>query len=221
MINLQREELLRRYQKGERDFAHTNLSGESLCDANLQGIHLEAADLNGSNLRNINLGCASLQNAQLQLADLTDACLLAADLAGANLTGTNLRGADLRDTNLQEAQLEQTKSDLYQYLDHVPTEVEGLLETLRAGGIDGGMYGGPCACLAGTCERLRKLHGASKSEVEDIVDLRDPNSTRERWFLAIVRGDAPQNSPVAALTAEWLEEWLARRRPTASLNNGL
>jgi uncharacterized protein YjbI with pentapeptide repeats len=211
MTSMQCEELLQRYQQGQRNFAGSKLTGESLCDADIHGINLAGADLNGANLRHVDMAEANLHNAQLQFADLTTACLRGADLTGANLTGAILRGTNLQDTSLQDAVLDVIRRDLYQYLDHVPQEVEGLLETLRAGRVDGGMYASPCACLAGTCERLRKQHGASKTELQDIVDLRDPNSSRERWFLAIIQGDIPQSSPIAAITAQWLEEWLAAR----------
>lgn len=44
---MEKQELLDRYQQGERDFAHVNLSGVNLSGANLREINLTGADLTG------------------------------------------------------------------------------------------------------------------------------------------------------------------------------
>jgi hypothetical protein len=41
------------------------------------------------------------------------------------------------------------------------------------------------------------------------IDLRpDSNSATERWFLAIGKGDTPQNNQISEITAEWLREFM-------------
>lgn len=80
-----REELLRRYAAGERDF---------------RGADLRGANLRGADLRDANLRWADLTDADLRGADLTDA-----DLRRANLRRANLRGADLRWADLSNAYL--------------------------------------------------------------------------------------------------------------------
>ena len=74
------QELLKRYNNGERDFSGANLRGASLRDANLRGANLCCADLCWADLRGANLRGANLR--------------------GASLRDANLRGANLRDANL-------------------------------------------------------------------------------------------------------------------------
>jgi hypothetical protein len=73
------EELLARYEAGERDFTGVDLSG---------------VNLNGANLSGINLGYANLSRASL---------------FEANLSGANLQYANLSDVNLMKANLENAK----------------------------------------------------------------------------------------------------------------
>ena len=136
---------------------------------------------------------------------------------GADLSGADLRWANLRWANLSGANLQAIKDDLFGYLDHVPLEVPGLLAVLETGKIDGSTYSGPCACLAGTCEKLavgvfidsEDVASDKTDRATELLDLRDVSSPRERWFLAIRPGDTPTNSTIAAITAEWLREWIA------------
>ncbi|BAZ15614.1 pentapeptide repeat-containing protein [Calothrix sp. NIES-4071] len=83
-------ELIRRYEKGERDFSGINLSKAKLIGANLPGINLWGADLTGANLAK-----AKLWGANLSLANLAQANLTRANLSGANLQQANLRGTRL------------------------------------------------------------------------------------------------------------------------------
>jgi uncharacterized protein YjbI with pentapeptide repeats len=92
------EELLRRYEQGERDFRgvvlpKAKLRGTVLRDAYFEGSHLEGADL-----RAVHLEGAYLSDAHLDGAELGEA-----HLEGANLTGANLEGANLSDAYLEEA----------------------------------------------------------------------------------------------------------------------
>ncbi len=152
-------------------------------------------------------GGANLRDANLRGANLRDAYLGGANLGGANLRDANLRDAYLRGANLRDAYLGGVKDDLRKVLDAAPGEVTGLLTALREGRIDGSQYQGQCACLVGTIANLRhEPHDALK------IDLRpDASRPSEVWFLAIGRGDTPETSQVAAITAGWIEEWIAER----------
>jgi uncharacterized protein YjbI with pentapeptide repeats len=119
------EEVLRRYNEGERDLAGVNLYKANLAEvdlhgANLEGAYLETANLVGANLVGVNLSKSNLENADLREANLSktklrDANLKDADLRGAKLDLAKLEGADLSwvklyraalsDANLREADL--------------------------------------------------------------------------------------------------------------------
>jgi hypothetical protein len=117
-------ELLERYEQGERDLQGLDLSrvslrGANLSGANLSGANLAKADLahadlsrtilRGANLGFVNLAGADLTGADLRGANLGQAKLLQARLGLANLSRANLRGADLSYANLEQTQLEQTR----------------------------------------------------------------------------------------------------------------
>ena len=57
---MNREELIKRYSKGERDFSCANLRGANLSDAELSGADLRGADLSDANLRGANLSGANI-----------------------------------------------------------------------------------------------------------------------------------------------------------------
>ena len=57
---MQTQEFLQRYQQGERNFSHIDLSG-----ASLSGINLREIDLTGANLTGANLSWSFLSNAKL------------------------------------------------------------------------------------------------------------------------------------------------------------
>jgi len=118
------EELLRRYQKGVRDFTGVKLIQVSLIDAVLHEIVLQDADLSRAVLRRIKMVGAILKNANLSGANLIEADLTEADLTGADLgcmklggqavhhlvgaavpISTNLKRATLRRANLTHADL--------------------------------------------------------------------------------------------------------------------
>ena len=128
------KELLRQYQKGEKNFfrfelSKANLKGESLRDVQLSYASLYQADLSKANLfKTILIGAvlieailqetmlseavliwANLHKANLILADLSYAVLSEADLTGAILHEADLRQADLRGANLSEARISNTK----------------------------------------------------------------------------------------------------------------
>jgi 2-iminobutanoate/2-iminopropanoate deaminase len=93
------EELLERYENGERKFHSAMLRGVELNGADLSGIDLYNANLTGAELNDVNLTGAALINANLTQASLRGANL--SKLLGAS--SANLSYADLRDANLSNA----------------------------------------------------------------------------------------------------------------------
>jgi hypothetical protein len=191
------------------DLTDADLTGAVLRGAVLRGAVLAGADLRGADLRGADLRGADLRGADLRGADLTDAVLTGAVLAGADLRGAVLTDADLTGAVLTDADLTPIRDDVWSILDAAPAEVPALLEALRAGRFDGSHYEGECACLVGT------LANARKCDYESIPGLEpDSNRPAERWALAIRKGHTPDNNPVAAITAKWVEEWMAKREAT-------
>lgn len=99
-IQMDAEEIKRRYAAGERYFLSAHLEGAKLINANLPGINLWGADLTRANLAKAKLWGANLSNSNLARANLTRA-----NLSGANLSEANLRGARLHYTKLYGANL--------------------------------------------------------------------------------------------------------------------
>ncbi len=133
-----------------------------------------------------------------------------ADLSGAYLSGAYLSGADL-----SAADLSAIRDDLHEVLSASPAEAPGLLKALQEGRINGTAYEGECACLVGTIANVR---GCAYNAVPDLR----PNASRpaERWFLAIMPGNTPDNHPIAAITAEWIEEFIAKHPSSAGAEHG-
>ena len=163
----------------------------------------DRARLDGARLDGARLDRARLDGASLDGASLVGASLDGASLVGASLDGARLVGASLDGARLDRASLVKIRDDFRAVLDRVPAEVLGLLAKLRGGEIDGSCYEGACACLVGTIAIVRGV------SYHDLDALR-PNAGRpaERWFLALQPGHTPQNHPVAAITEQWIGEWL-------------
>ncbi|HYE79188.1 MAG TPA: pentapeptide repeat-containing protein [bacterium] len=128
-----------------------------------------------------------------------------ADLSGAVLSGADLSGADL-----SGADLSPIRADLRSVLDVVPLEVPALRAAIVEGRVDGSVYQGSCACLVGTIANAR---GCDFGSIPGLV----PSAHRpaERWFLAIRPGDTPERSQIAAITLQWVDEWLAEHSAPA------
>ena len=94
------KELIKRYDRGQRDFRKARLDGADLRRAVLYKVNLRAARLRGAILIS-----ADLSEANLRGADLRDAHLSFADLRGADLAG-----ADLTDATVSDEQLGLAKS---------------------------------------------------------------------------------------------------------------
>lgn len=96
MVNqLTSDELIARYNAGERDFSRCMLIGQDFHCANLPNINLRYAALTHADLSLTDLSNADLRGAELDKADLSDA-----NLNGANLEVANLYRADLTDAGL-------------------------------------------------------------------------------------------------------------------------
>jgi len=104
------EEVLNRYEAGERDFmgillTEANLSGVNLSEANFSGANLCVANLSGANLQGADLSKAKLNVARLSGCNLTKANFNRAILNVANLVRADLSGASLIQTGLIRAEL--------------------------------------------------------------------------------------------------------------------
>jgi hypothetical protein len=204
---------LRSANLSSADLSYADLSSADLRYANLSSADLRSANLSYANLRSANLSYADLSYANLRSADLRSADLRSANLSYANLRYANLRSADLRSADLRSANLsyanlrsaknEEIIADFCSVLDIAKAEAIGLYRALLDGKIDGSHYEGECACLVGTVANCRKENYTALT-----IDLK-PKSDRlsERWFLAIQKGDIPENNPVSQLTKEWIEAW--------------
>lgn len=127
------EEILRRYQRGDKDFTGISVIADDFSQQNLPGIifkgailtscnfeetAMQRADLSAANLRNTNLKQVNLSKADLKGADLRGTVLRNANLSGAdlrwanlegvNLSGANISGANFDGTNLKNANLKDT-----------------------------------------------------------------------------------------------------------------
>lgn len=110
------DELLERYQAGERNFAGLRmkantdnpdvLDGADLSNIILSGIYWPGARLRDVNLKEAKLIGAYMPDADFTLADLTWADLTAATLRRACFECTNLTGARLEGANLIQANLD-------------------------------------------------------------------------------------------------------------------
>ncbi len=163
--------------------------------ANLSGAELSGAYLSGAYLSGANLSGAELSGAYLSGAYLSGANLYGADLYGANLSGAYLSGA-----NLYGADLSGVRNDLWDVLLRAKAEVPALLATLRAGRVNGQVYDGECACLAGTIANAR---GVKYTE----LGFADSNRPIERLFLSIKEGDTPETNAVAKIVEDWIVEF--------------
>ncbi|MGK7919796.1 MAG: pentapeptide repeat-containing protein [Trichodesmium sp.] len=134
---MDREEILKQYAAGEKNFTGitlceanlskvnlnqinlsqailnlTNFSGANLSESNLNGAKLNVSRLTKINLTNAKLNGAKLNLANLIQANLTHAeliesKLIRAELIRANMSNANLKGADLTEADLRETVFKQ------------------------------------------------------------------------------------------------------------------
>jgi uncharacterized protein YjbI with pentapeptide repeats len=91
------EELIVRYDAGERNFAGIQFGG----NPDYEGLNLQGVNLRGADLRNIDLTGADLTGAILSEAKLNRAILYKAKLYGALLFYCSLKEADLTDATFE------------------------------------------------------------------------------------------------------------------------
>ena len=99
------EELLKKYEAGERSFPATNLSEANLSRTNLSQIDLSQSILIVTNLSGANLTEADLSNTRFNVARLSGANLTKANLSGAVINVANLILANLSEANMTRAEL--------------------------------------------------------------------------------------------------------------------
>ena len=174
--------------KSENNSLKNTIEKAVKSDAYLSGADLSYAYLSGADLR----------DADLSGADLRDADLRDADLSGADLSGAYLSGAIKTEEHVQSV-----KKDFFEVLTVLNGEVPMLLESLRAGKINGSVYEGECACLVGTIAHIKKC------DYKNITGL-IPNSSRpiERFFLSIRPGHTPENSGKCKEIEGWILEYI-------------
>jgi hypothetical protein len=155
-------------------------------------VNLSGADLSG----------ADLSGADLSGADLCGADLRGADLCGVNLSSANLRGVSLSGANLIDADLRGAKFDFIEKIEHAKAEIPALYIALMDGKVDGSAYEGECACFVGTIANARKCH------YKELVNIKsNGDSPIESLFLAIRKGDTPENNPISKIVVGWIEEF--------------
>jgi hypothetical protein len=170
------------------------------------------ADLRYADLSYANLSSADLSYANLRYANLSYADLSYADLSSADLRYANLSSADLRSANLRSADLSSIRADFLAEVLNLPNELEFLLDAIIAGNIDGSTYSGKCACLAGTLAHAKGIENYEGGEIKNgRTFTADSNSPRERFFLAIKKGDKPETNAASKIALEWTEEAIAMR----------
>ena len=86
---MDRNELVRRYAAGERDFSKIRLRGIFLDSTDLRNINLSGADLSGTHLGGADLSGANLSEANLSGAILCEGIFIKVDFSGANLSGAD------------------------------------------------------------------------------------------------------------------------------------
>ena len=201
------------------DLSYTDLSYTDLSDADLSYTDLSYTDLSytdlsdtdlsGANLRRTNLYCADLRRANLYCTDLNYVKLSGANLRRTNLYCADLRRADLNYAKLSGANLSGAKEDFLREVLKMPGELEFLRDAIRNGKINGSVYDGECACLAGT---LSKATGKSWSIFKDDSPIEiDASSTLARFFMGIAEGDTPETNPISAIALEWTNKAISIR----------
>lgn len=154
MLNITLEELLQRYEKGERDFRKISLifdvyerdeSGEARVDEFgkgirrsgigercLSGTNLSGVDFRGSDLSDIRMYSQGLIlcHANLSKLNLSVFFFRGSNLSGANLNGARLLRADFTDANLSGAKLDRVMAPEAGFFDANLTSASLIKATL-------------------------------------------------------------------------------------------
>ncbi|WP_414527041.1 pentapeptide repeat-containing protein [Nodularia chucula] len=147
------DELLARYNAGERNFAGveilrivgemgerdgvdgqiTGLEGADLRGINLRGANLEKLDLSGADLTGADLFGAYLGEAGLVKTILRDANLFSANLSSATLNGADLTGSDLSQVNASSAVFIGATIGYFEYAVLIDANFQGAIGMLING----------------------------------------------------------------------------------------
>jgi len=144
-------------------------------------------------------------NEVLHAGDFPNLCAAVADAVSKNI---NLRGSNLSGCNLRDSDLRCFCRDIEHVLFCHPNEAAAVAQALRDGKVDGSVYSGACACLIGTIANARHCN------VEKLE--RDASRPAECWFTQFKPGRSVANYPPAALTVEWIEEWIVKHGQVAA-----
>lgn len=101
-----RDELLKQYNEGKRDFSHANFRGAALRGVNLSFANFSGSDLSKSNLSKTGLFHADLSKANLSLINLSRSDLYHTNFSGSDLSYADLSNADLLGANFRGAKYE-------------------------------------------------------------------------------------------------------------------
>lgn len=185
------------------DLAGASFAGMNLRRADFRGAKLDGADFSGCSLESAVLTDASCIDATFDGANLKYASFNGADVHGATFTGT--RCLSLTEDQMLSADLRAIEVDLLRLLDHFDERVPVLLETLRAGKIDGSTYAGVHKCVVGT---LAAAAGLTYPNFDDLCDEANPI---ERFSNEIHVGDTPETSPRVKMLETWITKWMINR----------
>jgi uncharacterized protein YjbI with pentapeptide repeats len=193
--------------------SYADLSYAVLSSAVLSSAVLSSADLRYADLRSAVLSSAVLSSAVLSSAVLRYADLSSAVLSSAVLSYADLSYADLSSAVLSSAVLDDIRADFLAEVLKLPNELEFLRNALVTGKVNGSTYNdGECGCLAGTMARAKGLTQYSGGSITNGLTFKaDSGSPRERFFLAIKKGDTPETNAVSQIALDWTNEAIAIR----------
>ncbi|MDJ0596162.1 MAG: pentapeptide repeat-containing protein [Pleurocapsa sp. MO_226.B13] len=97
---MDREELLRRYAAGERDFSGLDLSNISPPVSEFSEYFSNNYGLNSCNFRGANFSYVNFSHTFLMYCDFRDTICFRANFTASVFSGTDFTGADLREANL-------------------------------------------------------------------------------------------------------------------------
>ncbi|HEY2681549.1 MAG TPA: pentapeptide repeat-containing protein [Candidatus Udaeobacter sp.] len=125
----------------------------------------------------------------------------------------DLSRANLSDANLSGANLSIARADFLAEVLKLPNELEFLRQALVDGKVNGSTYNdGECGCLAGTLAIAKGIKGYSGEEIKNGLTFHaDGSSPRERFFLAIKKGDTPETNSASNIALQWTDEAIAIR----------
>ena len=105
------QELIDRYQAGDRDFRWSDLTRADLSEMDLREINLSGSDMTWAKLNGAKLRQANLEMVDMSMVDLRGADLTGADMRGVYLRWARLDGAILEQVNLEGAVVNELKLD--------------------------------------------------------------------------------------------------------------